>query len=173
MYRFRTPAKAGAYFNDKKLPSQAHAPSVSNSLKSCDMQTDPVDSSMLLDILNMVPTESRLPLLSEVFSVYLLTMFKLSDFLHLAASAMLHLSNNRRTNVLYNLAKGMGTLRQDKEDSRFPIKRMPMGLVEYTVQFFAFDNLQQVRTCKRIYTNHISIGYLSKGLPSMVADHVL
>ena len=34
-------------------------------------------------------------------------------------------------NVLYNLAKGMGTLRDDKEDSRFPIKHMPISLVEY------------------------------------------
>ena len=52
---------------------------------------------------------------------------------------MLQLSNNGLTNTLYNLVKGMGTLRQDKEDSRFPIKHMPMGLVEYTAQFFAFD----------------------------------
>ena len=53
---------------------------------------------------------------------------------------------------MYNIAKGMGILRQGKEDSRFPIKHMPMGLVEYTAQFFAFDNLQQVkRIYKRIY----------------------
>ena len=43
------------------------------------------------------------------------------------------------------ILQGMGTLRDDKENSRFPIKRMPMGLVEYTAQFFAFDNLQQVK----------------------------
>lgn len=175
--RFRTPAEAGAYFNDQKLPSQACASSLSYTMKSSGMQTDPIDSSMFLGILNLVPRESRLPLLSEVFSAYMLTMFKLSvpnDFLHLAASAMLQLSNNGRTNVLYNLAKGMGTLRQDKEDSRFPIKCMPMGLVEYTAQFFAFDSLQQVkRTYKRTYTNHIIIGHLSNGLPSMVADYVL
>ena len=58
---------------------------------------------------------------------------------------MVQLSNGGRTDVLYNLAKGMGTLRPDKKDSRFPINRMPMGLVEYTAQFFAFDNLQQVK----------------------------
>ena len=103
-------------------------------------------------------------------------MFKLSvpnDFLHLAASAMLQLANNGRTNVLCDLAKGIGTLRQDEEDTRFPVKRMPIGLVEYTAQFFASDNLQQVRAYKKNYTNHIIIGYLSNGLPSMVADHVL
>ena len=176
MHRFKTPTEADAYFNDK-LPSQACASSSSCSTKSCGVQTDPIDSSLLLDILNMVPIDSQLPLLSEVFSAYLLTVFKLSvpnDFLHLAASAMLQLANNGRTNVLYNLAKGIGTLRQDEEDTRFPVKRMPMGLVEYTAQFFASDNLQQVRAYKKIiYTNHIIIGYLSNGLPSMVADHVL
>ena len=158
------PTEAGTYFNDK-LPSQACASSSSCSTKSCGVQTDPIDSSLLLDILNMVPIDSQLPLLSEVFSAYLLTVFKLSVpnyFLHLAASAMLQLANNGRTNVLYNLAKGIGTLRQDEEDTRFPVKRMPMGLVEYTAQFFASDNLQQVRAYKKIiYTNHIIIGYLS------------
>ena len=61
-----------------------------------------------------------------------------------AASAMLRLSEGGRTNVLYNLAKGIGTLRPDQSDSRFPIKQMPLGLVEYIAQFFAADNLQQV-----------------------------
>ena len=102
------PTEAGAYFNDK-LPSQACASSSSYSTKSCGMQTYPIDSSMLLDILNMVP---QLPLLSEVFSAYLVS----NDFLHLTASVMLQLANNGRTNVLYNLAKGIGTLRQDEED---------------------------------------------------------
>ena len=109
------PTEAGAYFNDK-LPSQACASSSSYSTKSCGMQTYPIDSSMLLDILNMVP---QLPLLSEVFSDYLLTVFKLlvpNDFLHLTASVMLQLASNGQTNVLYNLAKGIGTLRQDEED---------------------------------------------------------
>ena len=89
----------------------------------------------------MVLTESQLPLLSEFLSAYLLTVFKLSvpnDFWHLAANAMLQLANNGRTNILYNLAKAIGTLRQDKEDTRFPVKRMPMGLMEYTA---ASDNL--------------------------------
>ena len=72
---------------------------------------------------------------------------------------------------MYNLAKGMGTLRDDKEDSRFPIKRMPMGLVEYTAQFFAFDNLQQVKE----YRNGIIIplDHLSNGLSLLDANHVL
>ena len=64
------------------------------------------------------------------------------DFLLPAASAMSQLSIGGRTNVVYNLAKGMGTLRPDSKESRFPINRMPVGLVEYAAQFFAFDNLK-------------------------------
>ena len=56
------------------------------------------------------------------------------------------LSDSGQTNVLYNLAKGMGTLQPDQSDSCFPIKQMPLGLVEYIAQFFAADNLQQVNT---------------------------
>jgi len=151
-YRFITPSEVGAYFGKQKLPSQACAAISSSSEKSCNKQTDLVDSSTFLDILNRLPTESQLPLLSEVFSVYMQNVFELlvpNDFLLLSATAMHQLSKNGRTNVLYNLAKGMVTLRQDKEDTRFPIKRMPMGLVEYTAQFFAFDNLQQVNTDNR------------------------
>ena len=44
--------------------------------------------------------------------------------------AMANLRHNARSNVLYNLAKGMGTPRADGSDSRFPVKRMPMGLIE-------------------------------------------
>ena len=49
-------------------------------------------------------------------------------------------------NVLYNLAKGLGTPRLDGSDSRFPAKRMPMGLVEYATNFFVADKMQQVYT---------------------------
>jgi len=67
-----------------------------------------------------------------------------NDILSNAANAMVRLTDAGQTNVLYSLAKGIGTLRLDESDSCFPIKRMPMGLVEYIVQFFAVDNLQQV-----------------------------
>ena len=79
-------------------------------------------------------------------------MFKLSvpnDFLHLA---MLQLSNSGQTNVLYNLAQGMGTLRQDKEDLRFPIKRIPMGLVE------SIYNYCMCTMCMHAYRTYIRRG---------------
>ena len=59
---------------------------------------------------------------------------------------MAQLKHNERSNVLYNLAKGLGTPRLDGSDSRFPAKRMPMGLVEYATNFFVADKMQQVYT---------------------------
>jgi len=117
-------------------------------MTSSSTQTDPVDASILMEILSRLPEESRLPLLSKLYSMTVSILLKLSvpdDFLCLSASAMVQLSNGGRTNVLYNLAKGMGSLRPDKSGTRFPIDRMPMGLVEYTALFFAFDSLQQVK----------------------------
>jgi len=42
---------------------------------------------------------------------------------------MLQLANNNHSNVLYNLVKVIGTTREDGSDLRFPVKRMPIGLV--------------------------------------------
>ena len=81
---------------------------------------------------------------SKLFTSYLsATSSVLVLFCH-AAAAIVQLHQGGRTNILYNLTKGIGTLRPDKMDSRFPIKQMPMGLVEYVAEFFAVDNLQKV-----------------------------
>ena len=52
-------------------------------------------------------------------------------FLELAAAAMQHLKSCGRANVLYNLAKAIGTMRDDLSDSLLPANRMPMGLIEH------------------------------------------
>ena len=46
--------------------------------------------------------------------------------------------------MIYNLAKGLGMMRNDQSDSCFPAKRMPMGLIEYTCNFFVLETLEQV-----------------------------
>ena len=51
------------------------------------------------------------------------------DYLIYNANAMAYLKHNAHSNVLYNLARGWGTMREDGSDSRFPVKRMPIGLV--------------------------------------------
>ena len=49
---------------------------------------------------------------------------------------MEHLKLCRRSKVLHNLAKALGTKREDHSDTLLPAKRMPMGLIEHCVNFF-------------------------------------
>lgn len=66
------------------------------------------------------------------------------DYLELCVQAMLHLKQCDRSNILYSLAKGLGTLKPDGSDSKFPAKRMPAGLLQHMVEFFAAENQSQV-----------------------------
>lgn len=58
--------------------------------------------------------------------------------------AMEYLHENGHSDLFYNLAKGFGTMRHDGSDSRFPVRRMPFGLLDYMARFFSCDNYQQV-----------------------------
>ena len=64
-------------------------------------------------------------------------------FLKLAALAMKQLALNGCSNVLYNMAKVIGTIRNDNSVSCFP-ERMPMGLIEYACNFFTSENMNKV-----------------------------
>ena len=98
------------------------------------------------------PGTEQITLLSRQFSEFVQQKHSITlpqDFLELCVQAMSHLQQCGRTNVLYSLAKGLGTLRPDKSDTKFPAKRMPTGLLQYMVEFFAADNLSQVYTSMR------------------------
>ena len=85
--------------------------------------------------------------LSEMFCDYCKETLHLcvpADFLQLSAAAMTRLQNYGRSNVMYNLAKGVGTERPDQSDSCFPVRRMPMGLVEYVTNFFSATDINSV-----------------------------
>lgn len=66
------------------------------------------------------------------------------NFLVHAGAAMVQLGKSNRSNILYTLAKGIGSMREDQSDSQFPTKRMPLGLVEYMANFFAAESINQV-----------------------------
>ena len=89
---------------------------------------------------------TRLEIISEMFGAYAHSqgVSVSNDFLQLLLQAAHHLKNCNRINVVYGLAKVIGTMRLDKTDSLMPAKRMPMGLVEYLVQFFSAKNLTKV-----------------------------
>ena len=81
------------------------------------------------------------------------------DFLKFALLAMEHLKSCGRSNVLYNLAKALGTMRDDQTDSLLPVKRMPMGLIEHCVNFFCCSHSEQVYVCTSI-TNSLTVIHL-------------
>ena len=64
--------------------------------------------------------QSSLESLLEVMSDYIDRKLNITipeDFLTLSAKVMAQLKHNERSNVLYNLAKGLGTPRLDGSDS--------------------------------------------------------
>ncbi len=67
---------------------------------------------------------------------------------------MTRLKNHGRSNVVYNLAKGVGT---EQSDSCFPVCRMPMGLVEYVTNFFSATNINSVGKHVVSYILHVYI----------------
>ena len=97
---------------------------------------------------------SQLPMISDLYKSYIISNSSVTfpnDFLELALSAMEHLKSCGRSNVLYNLAKALGTLRTDHSDPLLPAKRMPMGLIEHSVNFFC-STKHQVHACVRQYS---------------------
>lgn len=96
-----------------------------------------------------LPTGSSLDLvtLSKLFSELVGSDIHIpEDYLIYTAQAMHQLSVSGRSNVLYKLSKGIGTMRPDNSDSCFPCKRMPMGMLEYMADFFASTVMQQVHS---------------------------
>ena len=68
------------------------------------------------------------------------------DFLELSANAMIYLQNCQRSNVIYLMSQALGTMRSDLSDSLLPAKRMPMGLIEHSVNFFTAEHINEVHT---------------------------
>ena len=70
------------------------------------------------------------------------------DFLPLSLNAMRHLANSGRSNLVYGMCKGLGTMRGDGSDSVFPAKKLISGLLEYSVDVFSAGDAQNV-SCVR------------------------
>ena len=91
--------------------------------------------------------QSSISTLSQTFSAHCKKSLQLDvpvDFLAYAGTAMARLKENGRANVVYNLVKGVGKDRPDSSNSRFPVSRMPMGLIEYATNFYIAENINQV-----------------------------
>lgn len=156
--RFKTPADAEAHYfqrSEESLVEGATESVQQLSLSTPEMistgtQTAEQDMTEVIgDLMKSIAEQEQLKTISELFHKYVLVNHSVnipSDFLEVASQAMAQLKRHQRSNVLYKLAKSMGTLRLDSDDSRFPMTRMPMGLVEYISDFFASDNMHQVNS---------------------------
>ena len=67
-------------------------------------------------------------------------------FLELSLKAMTQLQKSGRSNVMFGLAKGLGVQRVDGSDSLIPTTRMPMGLLEYVINFYQSSKVHCIVT---------------------------
>lgn len=148
---------------------RASSTSKIDAIKSCQRALAPFQPNEQLDILSHLFSEVAYGTLNEPKVP--------TDFLRLAVDAMHNLRTSGWSNTVYLLAKALGTMRTDHSDTLLPVKRMPMGLIEYAVTFFSATSVQQVHKC--MYTsihgqhyNHLflSLGKLSPRLSFVVAN---
>ena len=112
----------------KKFSSPKDAESTSeitsgNAIESTASTTDSLvaEPSAVVQVFNQLLIDTQLNVLSKLFSAYASTemsLFVPDDFIIPAAKAMLQLKSSNRSNEIYNLAKAIGTIREDKSDSR-------------------------------------------------------
>ena len=81
------------------------------------------------------------------------------DFLDLSLRAMSHLKRVGRSTVVYGLVRGLGEMRADQSDSRLPVLRMPMGLLEYVVSFYSSETLNQVNVIVTLSPRYVCISH--------------
>ena len=128
--------------------SQVSNPVSSDHMSVQECCTDPISTHSISCQTNIsLPTNSsdELVALSKMFSDLMSKEVSIpDDYLIYTAQAMNQLSISGRSNVLYKLSKGIGTMRPDDSDSCFPCKRMPMGMLEYMADFFSSTVIQQV-----------------------------
>ena len=117
--------------------------------------TEAVDSCQRI-MAQLSDSEDQLRLLSDLFVSYLQAKSIPAvpqDFLQLAVAGMECLKEAFRPNLIYKLAKALGTTRPDASGPLIPVSRMPMGLLEHIVCFYTASSIRQVSisTCTRCY----------------------
>ena len=88
-------------------------------------------------------------------------------------AAMQRLQHAGRSNILAQLAKAFGATRPDGIESLMPVNRMPVGLIEYVVNFFTSNSvslLQQHTMAHIMYS--LTGSYCSSRLQILVRNHV-
>ena len=158
--RFATPAVAEKYYNSPCEHTAPYADVSAVSPPECtpqlqaSAQSHSSSTSLLVtntdafkETFTSLRSDEQLELLSELFSLLVRQSsvpILPSNFLELVVKGMKRLHDGGRSNVIYLLAKALGTTRSDGSDSLLPVSRMPMGLLEYMVNFFTASSTNKV-----------------------------
>lgn len=159
-----------------------HEISTQTDLSGVVVQLPHDPSEVAVQLLKKLPTKDQLRFVSDFLSKIAHTHYDIhiqSDFLQLSLNAIRHLKKCSRSNVVYGVAKAIGSMRPDGSDSRLPAKKMPMGLLEHIVNFFNADTYNKVRNSV-IFTfvenyHHLNMCIdrkVSRGLPSVARYYV-
>lgn len=137
-----------SFTNPKPAPTTTESTKVVNP-DCCQQQTnvEQIQAACWKSI-ETLPPDQQCEVLSSLFDTFIqksTTLRSVPNFIQFSVNGMNHLKQCSRSNVIYSLAKSLGTLRPDESDSLLPAKRMPMGLIEYCVNFFNANRVQQVR----------------------------
>lgn len=149
--QFRSPIEAHQYFESAEQQKRCPVPErVKLHLRSCSTQTD--DALATFD--NMVSLMTALPEEQQYFVVNKMVQVLAArsnpaaciadDFVKLSLRAMERLKQSGRENTVYGLVRGLGIMREDGSDSRLPVHRMPMGLLEYVISFYQSESINKV-----------------------------
>lgn len=128
-----------------------HKSAPSRTCADAATQTDFCHSTVveeMVSLFNLLPESESFDVIGKLLqSIVLrqkLNIFIPEDFLSKSVTAMCNLSQCGRYNIIYGISKGIGTFRPDGSDTLIPIRKMPMGLLEYLTKFFISSHISQV-----------------------------
>ena len=119
----------------RSLPPPLHHRDASTQADFC---SDDISSHNMLSLLNAIPESEQAGVVCKLMqSLATPSVMVPHEFIAQSLVSKQRLQQAGRSNVLASLAKALGTMRPDGRDSLMPICRMPVGLIEYAVNFFA------------------------------------
>ena len=82
-----------------------------------------------------------------------------SDLIELCCKGMDTSNLNIKENIIYYLAKGLGTPRQDGSGPQLPTVGMPFGLLSYNIRCFAMDYVNKLHKSHSVNKLHFFTNY--------------
>lgn len=74
-----------------------------------------------------------------------------NTFVTLSIQSMTTLEKKGKPNLLFDLAKCLGTTRPNSDETLLPMNRMPFGLIQHQLQFFSATDVRQVTVITVIF----------------------